>query len=194
MTVSAQRTGGREPWRILEIGAGDGALARALATMHPQAEIVAVELDQSKRRIYERVGSPPNMTPIWTRVEDFETPDLFDDIYFFFPAGIGDHPGHPEDYLSAVQAIARRIAQLLKPNTGRFMMVTEGKQDSSIRQGKSFIQALEAAGLQVESEEVSTSELMERVPQIVHSSTYRVFSSRAPGEIRLLARRRGYEM
>lgn len=74
---------------VLEIGPGTGALTATMAAMHPDARIIAVEIDQRLRPILEReVGNAPNVRLIFDDILNLNVGALVDDQPFMMVANV----------------------------------------------------------------------------------------------------------
>ncbi len=102
---------------VLEIGPGTGALTQTLALNHPDATIVAVELDQRLRPILEReIGDAPNVRVIYDDILKLDISALVDGTPFMVVANV-------PYYIST--AILKHLLQGTTPRPSRVVMTVQ---------------------------------------------------------------------
>ncbi|MDP3703873.1 MAG: hypothetical protein Q8R78_05755, partial [Candidatus Omnitrophota bacterium] len=158
---------------VVEVGTQTGRLAEALARAGRPVRVYALDPMPSKSA-YPRLKALDGVTLISVRLEDWDAPELagqVDEMYFFFP-----EMGYDE-FKNARAAIAKKIAQLLRPGTGTFTLVTEWDLDAlaEVWGTESFTETLRQAGLEVDVTAASRGQLTAIVPEIIHSEKIGTF-------------------
>jgi 16S rRNA (adenine1518-N6/adenine1519-N6)-dimethyltransferase len=102
---------------VLEIGPGTGALTTMMATRHPDAEIVAVELDRRLRPLLEReFAAYPNIRVIWDDILKVNVGEVVAGRPFVVVANV-------PYYISS--AILKHILQHTTPRPSRIVMTVQ---------------------------------------------------------------------
>ncbi len=102
---------------ILEIGPGTGALTKMLAESHPDAEIIAVEVDRRLQPVLEReLADLENVRVVYSDILDTNIAALLDGRPYMIVANV-------PYYISS--AILKHILQHTSPRPTRIVMTTQ---------------------------------------------------------------------
>jgi 16S rRNA (adenine1518-N6/adenine1519-N6)-dimethyltransferase len=102
---------------VLEIGPGTGALTQQMALLHPDATIIAIEIDQRLRPILEReVGDAPNVRVIYDDFLRLNVNALMGDADYMVVANV-------PYYISS--AILKRLLQDVNVRPTRLVMTVQ---------------------------------------------------------------------
>ena len=116
--------GGRRP-RVVDFGAGSGALILPLAALFPEADFVAVEMKARSAALLERRAAAARLPNVTVRVAMIEAADMDFDV------GVALHAcGNATDH-AMVRCVARRAAFVVSP-------CCIGKLKFSLEGGSSF--------------------------------------------------------
>ena len=116
--------GGRRP-RVVDFGAGSGALILPLAALFPEADFVAVEMKARSAALLERRAAAARLPNVTVRVAMIEAADMDFDV------GVALHAcGNATDHAMA-KCVARRAAFVVSP-------CCIGKLKFSLEGGSSF--------------------------------------------------------
>jgi 16S rRNA (adenine1518-N6/adenine1519-N6)-dimethyltransferase len=102
---------------IIEIGPGTGALTKMMALQHPDAEIVAIEVDRRLQPILEReLADVPNARVIYADILEVNIGNIVGDRPYMIVANV-------PYYISS--AILRHVLQHTSPRPARIVMTVQ---------------------------------------------------------------------
>ncbi|MEO0560515.1 MAG: 16S rRNA (adenine(1518)-N(6)/adenine(1519)-N(6))-dimethyltransferase RsmA, partial [Chloroflexota bacterium] len=102
---------------ILEIGPGTGALTRTMAEMHPDVEVIAIEVDRRLQPILEReLGDLPNVRVIYADILDVDIQSLIEGRPYMVVANV-------PYYIST--AILKHVLEHTAPRPARVVLTVQ---------------------------------------------------------------------
>lgn len=149
---------------IIDIGTGDGGVTEYLSRQYPRTSVVAVD-EEPSGGLKARIDGLPNARLVSGRFEDWDSSGLAGKargVYFLFPDVFG-RTSLPD---GAFDRFIQKVADLLRPESGEFIMAIEGGG------WEDTVAALRSKGLDVRSEVVEMRNVASSVPIAGRSAQY----------------------